>query len=164
MNTHTHTHTETSPYTCLSRSVSVCLSVCPSLLSVSVCLSACLSVSLPLSLSLMHRSSASSHVMRCRDVDAHAAGLVCSSSSSQGARQGGVRLRAHTRARAHTHARAHTQGFYAAATAKAPDRVVCFACENALTNWDPTDDPWQEHQTWYPQVRTKRPPPINPKP
>lgn len=45
------------------------------------------------------------------------------------------------------------QGFYAAASAKAPDRVVCFACENALTNWDPTDDPWQEHQTWYPQVR-----------
>ena len=28
---------------------------------------------------------------------------------------------------------------------------MCFACENALTNWDPTDDPWQEHQTWYPQ-------------
>mmetsp|Transcript_48604 Transcript_48604/g.152530 ORF Transcript_48604/g.152530 Transcript_48604/m.152530 type:complete len:675 (+) Transcript_48604:116-2140(+) len=42
-------------------------------------------------------------------------------------------------------------GFYAAPTSKAPDRVVCFACENALTNWDPTDDPWLEHQTWYPQ-------------
>jgi len=42
-------------------------------------------------------------------------------------------------------------GFYAAPTSKAADRVVCFACENALTNWDPTDDPWLEHQTWYPQ-------------
>jgi hypothetical protein len=42
-------------------------------------------------------------------------------------------------------------GFYAAPTARAPDRVVCFACENALTNWDVTDDPWVEHKTWYPQ-------------
>ena len=50
-----------------------------------------------------------------------------------------------------TPARLAAAGFYAAATQKAPDRVVCFACENALTNWDPTDDPWQEHQTWYPQ-------------
>ena len=41
-------------------------------------------------------------------------------------------------------------GFFASPTPKAPDRVVCFACENALTNWDPTDDPWIEHKTWYP--------------
>jgi hypothetical protein len=41
-------------------------------------------------------------------------------------------------------------GFFAAPTPKAPDRVVCFSCENALTNWDPTDDPWIEHKTWYP--------------
>ena len=41
-------------------------------------------------------------------------------------------------------------GFFASPTPKAPDRVVCFSCENALTNWDPTDDPWIEHKTWYP--------------
>jgi hypothetical protein len=41
-------------------------------------------------------------------------------------------------------------GFFASPTPKAPDRVVCFSCENALTNWDPTDDPWVEHKTWYP--------------
>ena len=42
-------------------------------------------------------------------------------------------------------------GFFHAPTSKTADRVVCFACENALTNWDPTDDPWIEHKTWYPQ-------------
>lgn len=42
-------------------------------------------------------------------------------------------------------------GFYAAPTPKARDRVVCFACDNALTHWDTTDDPMKEHSTWYPQ-------------
>lgn len=27
---------------------------------------------------------------------------------------------------------------------------MCFACENALTHWDVTDDPMVEHKTWYP--------------
>lgn len=42
-------------------------------------------------------------------------------------------------------------GFYFEAQRDAPDRCVCFACGNALTHWDVTDDPWVEHKTWYPQ-------------
>ncbi len=41
-------------------------------------------------------------------------------------------------------------GFYHKPTAEHADRCVCFACESALYNWDPDDDPWAEHCKWYP--------------
>ena len=30
------------------------------------------------------------------------------------------------------------------------DRVKCFYCNGGLKNWEPTDDPFQEHAKWYP--------------
>ena len=29
------------------------------------------------------------------------------------------------------------------------DRVKCFYCNGGLKNWEPTDDPFQEHAKWY---------------
>ena len=29
------------------------------------------------------------------------------------------------------------------------DRVKCFYCNSGLKNWEPTDDPFQEHAKWY---------------
>jgi len=29
------------------------------------------------------------------------------------------------------------------------DRVKCFHCGGGLVNWDPTDDPWEEHAKWF---------------
>ncbi|XP_013396547.1 baculoviral IAP repeat-containing protein 7-A-like [Lingula anatina] len=31
------------------------------------------------------------------------------------------------------------------------DSVKCFFCDGGLCNWQPTDDPWEEHKTWFPQ-------------
>ncbi|XP_078615353.1 baculoviral IAP repeat-containing protein 2-like [Branchiostoma floridae x Branchiostoma japonicum] len=31
------------------------------------------------------------------------------------------------------------------------DRVRCFWCDGGLKDWDPGDDPWQEHARWYPR-------------
>lgn len=41
-------------------------------------------------------------------------------------------------------------GFYHTPTPQHPDRCICFICESALYNWDPDDDPWEEHCKWYP--------------
>ncbi|WP_095210629.1 RING-HC finger protein [Endozoicomonas ascidiicola] len=30
------------------------------------------------------------------------------------------------------------------------DRVKCWYCNGGLQNWNPTDEPWQEHAKWYP--------------
>jgi hypothetical protein len=32
---------------------------------------------------------------------------------------------------------------------KTPDRAICFACKNALSNWDVNDHPMEEHKRWY---------------
>lgn len=32
---------------------------------------------------------------------------------------------------------------------KTPDRAICFACKNALSNWDINDHPMEEHKRWY---------------
>ncbi|XP_067227304.1 baculoviral IAP repeat-containing protein 7 isoform X3 [Chanodichthys erythropterus] len=31
------------------------------------------------------------------------------------------------------------------------DNVKCFFCDGGLRNWEPGDDPWQEHAKWFPQ-------------
>ncbi|KAI7794414.1 putative baculoviral IAP repeat containing 7 [Triplophysa rosa] len=31
------------------------------------------------------------------------------------------------------------------------DNVKCFYCDGGLRNWEPGDDPWQEHAKWFPQ-------------
>ncbi|XP_053339016.1 baculoviral IAP repeat-containing protein 7 [Clarias gariepinus] len=31
------------------------------------------------------------------------------------------------------------------------DNVKCFFCDGNLRNWDPGDDPWQEHAKWFPR-------------
>lgn len=36
-------------------------------------------------------------------------------------------------------------GFYNISSKKDPDLVKCFACHKELGNWEPGDDPWQEH-------------------
>jgi hypothetical protein len=41
-------------------------------------------------------------------------------------------------------------GLFASPTPVAPGRVVCFACHNALTEWEPNDDPWEKHCKRYP--------------
>ena len=29
------------------------------------------------------------------------------------------------------------------------DHVKCFCCDGALRNWEPQDEPWQEHARWF---------------
>jgi hypothetical protein len=48
------------------------------------------------------------------------------------------------------HERLAAAGFFASPTPAAPYRVVCFACHNTLTEWEPNDDPWEEHCKHYP--------------
>ncbi|XP_066297349.1 putative inhibitor of apoptosis [Branchiostoma lanceolatum] len=31
------------------------------------------------------------------------------------------------------------------------DQVKCFWCDGGLKDWEPGDDPWEEHAKWYPQ-------------
>uniref|UniRef100_A0A3B5LIP3 RING-type E3 ubiquitin transferase n=1 Tax=Xiphophorus couchianus TaxID=32473 RepID=A0A3B5LIP3_9TELE len=31
------------------------------------------------------------------------------------------------------------------------DNVKCFFCDGGLRNWEPGDDPWQEHAKWFPR-------------
>ena len=31
------------------------------------------------------------------------------------------------------------------------DHVKCFFCDGGLRNWEPQDDPWQEHVKWFPR-------------
>lgn len=31
------------------------------------------------------------------------------------------------------------------------DNVKCFHCDGGLKNWQPTDDPWEEHAKWFPR-------------
>ncbi|KAF4078333.1 hypothetical protein AMELA_G00198060 [Ameiurus melas] len=31
------------------------------------------------------------------------------------------------------------------------DNVKCFFCNGSLRNWEPGDDPWQEHAKWFPR-------------
>ncbi|XP_051516453.1 baculoviral IAP repeat-containing protein 7-like [Myxocyprinus asiaticus] len=31
------------------------------------------------------------------------------------------------------------------------DNVKCFFCDGGLRNWEPGDEPWQEHAKWFPQ-------------
>ncbi|XP_072305858.1 baculoviral IAP repeat-containing protein 7-like [Eucyclogobius newberryi] len=31
------------------------------------------------------------------------------------------------------------------------DNVKCFFCDGGLRNWEPADDPWQEHAKWFPR-------------
>ncbi|XP_014400436.1 PREDICTED: E3 ubiquitin-protein ligase XIAP isoform X2 [Myotis brandtii] len=38
-------------------------------------------------------------------------------------------------------------GFYALGEG---DKVKCFQCGGGLTNWKPSEDPWEEHAKWYP--------------
>ncbi|KAL4648873.1 E3 ubiquitin-protein ligase XIAP-like [Arapaima gigas] len=38
-------------------------------------------------------------------------------------------------------------GFYSSG---APDRVTCFKCGGGLKNWQPEEDPWEEHAKHYP--------------
>jgi hypothetical protein len=33
------------------------------------------------------------------------------------------------------------------------DNVRCFWCDGGLQDWDPYDDPWKEHASWYPGCR-----------
>jgi hypothetical protein len=49
-----------------------------------------------------------------------------------------------------TRERLAAAGFFASPTPAAPDRVVCFACHNTLSEWQPDDDPWEEHCRHYP--------------
>jgi hypothetical protein len=37
--------------------------------------------------------------------------------------------------------------FYYTGTA---DKVTCFACGVNLSSWEPTDEPWTEHEQWSP--------------
>uniref|UniRef100_A0A3Q3KPZ8 RING-type E3 ubiquitin transferase n=1 Tax=Monopterus albus TaxID=43700 RepID=A0A3Q3KPZ8_MONAL len=32
------------------------------------------------------------------------------------------------------------------------DNVKCFYCDGGLQNWEPGDDPWQEHAKWFPRL------------
>uniref|UniRef100_A0A8C5DZ77 RING-type E3 ubiquitin transferase n=1 Tax=Gouania willdenowi TaxID=441366 RepID=A0A8C5DZ77_GOUWI len=34
------------------------------------------------------------------------------------------------------------------------DNVKCFFCDGGLRNWEPGDDPWQEHAKWFPRTQT----------
>ncbi|KAI5282073.1 E3 ubiquitin-protein ligase XIAP isoform X3 [Manis pentadactyla] len=38
-------------------------------------------------------------------------------------------------------------GFYALAEG---DKVKCFHCGGGLTDWKPSEDPWEQHAKWYP--------------
>ncbi|EHB16437.1 Baculoviral IAP repeat-containing protein 4 [Heterocephalus glaber] len=38
-------------------------------------------------------------------------------------------------------------GFYALGEG---DKVECFHCGGGLTNWKPSEDPWEQHAKWYP--------------
>lgn len=29
--------------------------------------------------------------------------------------------------------------------------MKCFYCDGGLRNWDPMDDPWEEHAKWFPR-------------
>ncbi len=29
------------------------------------------------------------------------------------------------------------------------DRVQCYYCDGGLKNWDPSDEPWEEHAKWF---------------
>ena len=31
------------------------------------------------------------------------------------------------------------------------DEAKCFYCEGIIQSWEPNDDPWEEHATWYPR-------------
>ena len=31
------------------------------------------------------------------------------------------------------------------------DHVLCFSCDGGLKNWEPNDQPWKEHETWFGQ-------------
>jgi len=31
------------------------------------------------------------------------------------------------------------------------DNVKCFFCDGGLRNWEPGDDPWEEHAKWFPR-------------
>ena len=31
------------------------------------------------------------------------------------------------------------------------DEAKCFHCEGIIQSWEPEDDPWEEHATWYPR-------------
>lgn len=31
------------------------------------------------------------------------------------------------------------------------DNVKCYYCDGGLRNWEPGDDPWQEHAKWFPR-------------
>ncbi|XP_059942718.1 E3 ubiquitin-protein ligase XIAP isoform X2 [Mesoplodon densirostris] len=33
------------------------------------------------------------------------------------------------------------------------DKVKCFHCGGGLTNWKPSEDPWEQHARWYPGCR-----------
>ncbi|KPP70978.1 E3 ubiquitin-protein ligase XIAP-like [Scleropages formosus] len=41
-------------------------------------------------------------------------------------------------------------GFYSSGP---PDRVTCFTCGGGLKNWQPEEDPWEEHAKHYPGCR-----------
>ncbi|KAG9341744.1 hypothetical protein JZ751_018810 [Albula glossodonta] len=45
------------------------------------------------------------------------------------------------------HERLARAGFYSAGV---PDRVVCFRCGGGLKDWQPEEDPWEEHAKHYP--------------
>ena len=30
------------------------------------------------------------------------------------------------------------------------DGMKCFQCGGLLLNWEPEDDPWEEHERWFP--------------
>lgn len=30
------------------------------------------------------------------------------------------------------------------------DRVKCFHCGGGLSDWKPSEDPWEEHARWFP--------------
>ncbi|KAM7404864.1 hypothetical protein PAMP_012175 [Pampus punctatissimus] len=37
------------------------------------------------------------------------------------------------------------------------DNVKCYYCDGGLRNWEPGDDPWQEHAKWFPRVAHRLP-------
>ncbi|XP_046820759.1 baculoviral IAP repeat-containing protein 5 [Vespa crabro] len=41
-------------------------------------------------------------------------------------------------------------GFFSKATKEEPDLVECFICSKQLDGWEPTDDPWKEHENHQP--------------
>ncbi|XP_078586108.1 baculoviral IAP repeat-containing protein 7-A-like [Branchiostoma floridae x Branchiostoma japonicum] len=36
------------------------------------------------------------------------------------------------------------------------DRVRCFRCDGGLKDWEPGDEPWEEHARWYPECEFLR--------